>query len=274
MDPIETHNLRYTVAIEGFSPFERSALASYFRLAASRSPAYQPVGDIELADFVLADTDQRAALDRVLAAGRERDTVFVGAQAPAGALCWLQRPIEPTRIVRELDALVAQRRVAFAPHEATAPSEEDAVPEAAGAASWQQGRAGGGREELVVEDRGTARKFLAQKLSRLGYTVQVARSGELAIELMRLRHFAIVFVDVVLGPPGSIDGLQLCQRIKQRADAPPGEVPAVVIVTGLAGAMDRVRGSLAGCDAYLTKPLVDAEFMDALRRLDPAFETA
>jgi DNA-binding response OmpR family regulator len=41
------------------------------------------------------------------------------------------------------------------------------------------------------------------------------------------------------------------------------------MVTGLSGAMDRVRGSLAGCDAYLTKPLSDDELLHALRLLDP-----
>jgi len=42
-----------------------------------------------------------------------------------------------------------------------------------------------------------------------------------------------------------------------------------VMVTGLAAEMDRVRGTLAGCDAYLTKPLAEEEFLDTLRTLDP-----
>ena len=44
----------------------------------------------------------------------------------------------------------------------------------------------------------------------------------------------------------------------------------VVIVSGLSGPMDRVRGSLAGCDAYLTKPVDDAEFQRTVLSLDPA----
>ena len=43
----------------------------------------------------------------------------------------------------------------------------------------------------------------------------------------------------------------------------------VVIVSGLSGSMDRVRGSLAGCDAYLTKPVNEAEFQRAVLTLDP-----
>ena len=45
----------------------------------------------------------------------------------------------------------------------------------------------------------------------------------------------------------------------------------VILVTGLAGATDRVRGSLAGCDAYLTKPVAEAELLHVLRTLDPSF---
>jgi two-component system, cell cycle response regulator len=50
---------------------------------------------------------------------------------------------------------------------------------------------------------------------------------------------------------------------------PGGIAPAVLLVTGLSGSMDRVRGDLAGCDAYLTKPLMEDEFLAALRLLDP-----
>ena len=43
-------------------------------------------------------------------------------------------------------------------------------------------------------------------------------------------------------------------------------------IDGLDGATDRVRGSLAGCDAYLTKPLHESEFIATLLQVDPAFE--
>jgi CheY-like chemotaxis protein len=64
----------------------------------------------------------------------------------------------------------------------------------------------------------------------------------------------------------------LCQAIKQKPDHPRGIVPAVVITTSRYGSSDRVRGSLAGCDAYLTKPLAEAAFLVALREIDPLFQ--
>ena len=90
----------------------------------------------------------------------------------------------------------------------------------------------------------------------------------------------IAFVDITLGPAqvGGIDGLRVCQAIKQRGqpdgiDGKQGGGTAVVIVTGQTSATVRVRGSLAGCDAYLTKPLMEAEFIAALHLVDPLFQS-
>jgi two-component system, cell cycle response regulator len=45
----------------------------------------------------------------------------------------------------------------------------------------------------------------------------------------------------------------------------------MVVVTGQTGSADRVRSALAGCDAYLTKPLVEAQLIAALGEVDPLF---
>jgi two-component system cell cycle response regulator len=275
---------RYTVALQGFSAFERATLASFFRLAARRAPAYVQVDLPEHSDFVIADADHADSLDAVQVAGRTRDTVFVGAQAPAGAMAWLQRPIDPMHIVRELDALVERRRTApgVFSDEPMLPDVDLLLPDIhstlhaaatspvpAGATQSYQG--GAGRDVLVVDDSPVARKFLALRLQRLGYHVQVASSGEQALALLAHWPFAIVFIDVVLGPADAMDGLRLCHAIKHGAAVAGGQTPAVVMATGLTGSTDRVRGSLAGCDAYLTKPLMEADFIAALREVDPLF---
>src|SRR4249920_1151799 len=97
------------VALLGFSAFERNALASYFRLAARRSPAYVHVLDVDEARFVVADADQSGVPELLQALGRITDAVFVGAQGPEGAASWMMRPIDPVHVLRELDALVAMR---------------------------------------------------------------------------------------------------------------------------------------------------------------------
>ena len=271
----------YTVALQGFSDFERTALASFFRLAAQRSPAYMQVAAVDQGDFLIADADHQSALDAVQTAGRALDTVFVGSKAPEGAMAWLPRPIDPMHIVRELDALVAQRRagqtgfdqtpllagVDLLLHEMDLPShgQRSAGPRRAG-------HSGSGRDVLVVEDSAIARKFLQLRLQRLGYRVHLAHTGAQALELNEAQPFSVVFIDIVLGDADSLDGLQVCQAIRQTPSAFEGHSPAIVMVTGSSSAADRVRGQLAGCSAYLTKPLIEDEFIATLRQVDPAFD--
>lgn len=287
----------FTVAIEGFSAFERQALASFFRLAARRSPAFRQVDEPGMADFLIADADHAASVAAVRRGQRVEDTVFIGAAAPEGAAAWLPRPIDPVHVMRALDELVELRLSAPEPPSAMmdldpmevdtlrgglddmpqrraeppAPATE-AAPAPAPAPAASRPRGGGGREVLLVEDSPIARQFLKQRLQHLGYRVIECASGEAALDLLSRRTFEMVFLDVVLGPPGSIDGLQLCQRLKQRGAQRAGLRTVVVMVTGLDGATDRVRGSLAGCDAYLTKPLHESEFIATLLQVDPAFE--
>lgn len=281
----------FTVAIEGFSAFERQALASFFRLAAQRSPAFRQVDEPGMADFLIADADHPASVAAVRRGQRVEDSVFIGAHAPEGAAAWLPRPIEPVHVLRALDELVELRLTApeppsammdLDPLEADPPQHDEApartpMAVAAPAAAAPvpapvRPRGGGGREVLLVEDSPIARQFLKQRLQHLGYRVIDCASGEAALDILSKRTFGMVFLDVVLGPPGSIDGLQLCQRLKQRGAQGGGLRTVVVIVTGLDGATDRVRGSLAGCDAYLTKPLHESEFIATLLQVDPAFE--
>jgi len=272
----------YTVALEGFSAFERTALASFFRLAAQRSPAYHQVEEAGLSDFLIADADHAGALMSVRRGQRLGDTVFIGSHAPKGSSAWLPRPIDPMHIVRELDTLVQQRLALPVPPDSgllpldgldePTPTGVDLLLPEAPAAQLPLPRGGAGREVLVVEDSAIARQFLARRLQRFGYRVQALASGEEALDLLSQRSFDIAFLDVVLGPPGSVDGLRLCQQIKQRSAQPGGEPCRVLLVTGLNGSSDRVRGSLAGCDVYLTKPLLEADFIAALRKVDPAFE--
>jgi CheY-like chemotaxis protein len=127
-----------------------------------------------------------------------------------------------------------------------------------------------GPDVLVAEDSAVARRFLQLRLQQFGYRVHLAANGDEALALLAQQGFAMVFLDVLLGPPGSLDGLAICQQLKQ--DRRPGiTAPKVVLVTGLGSSTDRVRGSLAGCDAYLAKPLSAEQLLHTLRTLDPGF---
>lgn len=184
----------------------------------------------------------------------------------------------PNSLLTELDPLAtpfdARAEVDLLLHD-LAPSPD--VPSASAAertahrAAVAAQRGGGGRAALVVDSTPIARKFLMQRLQDLGYVAHGAEHGEHALGLIEEHAFAIVFLELSLTPENGIDGLSLCRAIKQKPDHPRGIAPAVVVTTGRDGSSDRVRGSLAGCDAYLNKPLIEAEFIAALRDVDPLF---
>ena len=280
-----------SIAIHGFSAFEHTALASFFRLAephaaggaSARPTAYVLVDDAAQAALLIVDADDGAAIDAARRTGRLRDTVFIGTQAPAGARAWLPRPIAPMQIVRSLDALAQQQRKAAPDSLATSPpSNVDVlladlggpIDAATRIAPMRPQTGGAGRVVLVLDDSAIARRFLARRLERFGYRVQLASSGEEALARFEQQTFAIAFVDITLGAPhaGGIDGLRVCQAIKQRRQPEADGGTAVVIVTGQTNATARVQGSLAGCDAFLTKPLMAPEFIAALRLVDPLFQ--
>lgn len=127
---------------------------------------------------------------------------------------------------------------------------------------------GARRKALVVDPSPIARKFLTQRLEGMGYSVHATANAEEALMLNETRTFTVVFVELSLGAGPALDGLALCHAIKQKH----GEVPAVVVLTGQPGSSHRVRGELAGCDAYLTKPLVEARLRAALAAVDPQFK--
>ena len=73
-------------------------------------------------------------------------------------------------------------------------------------------------------------------------------------------------MDVLM--PG-IDGFEACRRIKaKRAKLP------VVMLTSKSSPFDRVRGKMAGCDTYLTKPVDPAQLREVLARHVPLAATA
>ena len=116
-----------------------------------------------------------------------------------------------------------------------------------------------GARVLVIDDSATVRKQLELALGEQGVQVFVADSGEAGLHVLSQNNIDLVFLDVML--PGA-DGYQICKTIKKNRQK--NTVP-VVMLTSKSSPFDRVKGSLAGCDSYLTKPV---EFRRLIEVLD------
>ncbi len=116
---------------------------------------------------------------------------------------------------------------------------------------------------LVVDDNLAVRRFMAQKLQQFSINVDYAASGEQAIGLTGTKRYTCVFLDVVM--PG-MDGYQVCKLIKASRES---NATRVVMLTSRDGTFDKIRGKMAGCDAYLTKPIDEEKLLNAIVKFLP-----
>jgi len=100
---------------------------------------------------------------------------------------------------------------------------------------------------LVVDDSLTTRMLEESILESAGYAVELAVSGEEALEMARQRRYRLILVDVEM--PG-MDGFSFIEQL--RADKTLRSVPAI-LVTSRSSPVDRQRGEAVGADAYITK---------------------
>jgi two-component system chemotaxis sensor kinase CheA len=100
---------------------------------------------------------------------------------------------------------------------------------------------------LVVDDSLTTRMLEQSILESAGYDVELATSGEEALEKAKDAKYALFLVDVEM--PG-MDGFTFIERA--RADSRLQHIPSI-LVTSRNAAEDRQRGQDVGAQAYIVK---------------------
>jgi two-component system, OmpR family, response regulator len=112
---------------------------------------------------------------------------------------------------------------------------------------------------LVVEDEVKMAALLRRGLGEQGFAVDLAGSGEDALQLAAATGYDAIVLDVML--PG-IDGFEACRRLRREDIWAP-----VLMLTARDGLEDRIAGLDGGADDYLTKPFSFAELLARLRAL-------
>ncbi|WDU65043.1 response regulator [Pseudomonas poae] len=104
-------------------------------------------------------------------------------------------------------------------------------------------------EILIVEDNEANMRLARLLLMNAGHTVVWAADAESGLTLAREKQPALILMDIQL--PG-MDGLAATSLLKQ--DPHTAHIP-VIALTAMAMKEDREKTRLAGCDAYVIKPL-------------------
>ncbi len=114
---------------------------------------------------------------------------------------------------------------------------------------------------LVAEDNIINQKVARQMLSNLGYIVDVAENGAVAVEKVKQEAYGAVFMDIQMP---IMDGLEAAMAIRQLASS-VGRVPIIALTANALDA-ERERCLSAGMDDFLTKPLDKAELEQMAQR--------
>ena len=111
---------------------------------------------------------------------------------------------------------------------------------------------------LVVDDNRDAAHLLAEALTTLGHTVQVAYDAAQALGMLHQQMPDVALLDIGLPV---IDGLELARRIREM---PGGQDLVLMAVTGYGLPSDRQRAFEAGFNKHLTKPVDFVRLQEAL----------
>ena len=113
---------------------------------------------------------------------------------------------------------------------------------------------------LIVEDNELNMKLFHDLLEAHGYDTVGTRNGSEALDLARRHRPDLIIMDIQLP---EVSGLDVTKWLK--ADPVLKSIP-VVAVTAFAMKGDEERIREGGCEAYLSKPISVAKFIDTVRQ--------
>jgi two-component system cell cycle response regulator DivK len=113
---------------------------------------------------------------------------------------------------------------------------------------------------MIVEDNELNMKLFHDLLDAHGYRTLQTRSGMEALRLAREQRPDLILMDIQLP---EVSGLEVTKWLKD--DEALSDIP-VIAVTAFAMKGDEERIRQGGCEAYISKPISIATFLDAVRR--------
>lgn len=284
------------ILIKGLNAFEQKILAATARLYEKREPKIRLTYDTEIdaVDVVIIDALDAQALswsdthknllDNKTVIWIDKETDKSNHAHLMRPVLWVNLPIIVTRIlddisVREIAPQYAAdtktnqpqphqlkaRPAAERSHPSPPPSKQaTAAPkslhdERPPKRSVRASAAFERKKILIVDDSLAIRNYLTSLLKQEGYAVKTAEDGAEGLELFKTDTFDCIFMDVMMP---EIDGYEACRKIKGTTK---GKQVPVIMLTGKGSPFDRIRGKMAGCNAYLVKPVDVSKLKETLR---------
>lgn len=257
----------YSLIVFGLTGTQRMVLASLCKLSTNRQVSYTlpPAASDGNADIAIVDADDTEAVrswkrSQVPASA---PVVFVSAQ-PLTDLETHQYNLIRSHLsgglLQLLDRVAVSELGQRQP--VVARDEANVRREAGHASGTSTGRTSIARA-LVIDDSLSVRTQMDICLGKLDIATEVAADARQGLEKLQETYYDLVFLDVMLP---DMDGYQVCKLIKR--DPRTKRMP-VVMLTSKGSTINRIQGSIAGCDRYLTKPATERDVVKVVRDFLP-----
>lgn len=269
MSQVARGEREFLLTVFGVNPALRTIVVSLCKLYRYRDRSYRVIerGDYQSMDIAIVDADDSNALaDWYDVSGAHADmpakpAILIGAEfaEPVEEIEGREYRLKRTRLsahlLKTLDAITV-RELKYVPELVIGGSDEpgahavvsNILDKSAGAL----GEEGLNGKVLVVDDSLSVRTQMDLCLRLNDVSVDLAEDAEEALELIEKGDYDVIFLDIVLP---EMDGYKFCKLIKSNETT---RSTPIVMLTGKSSPFNKVRGVMAGCDRYLTKP-VDAE---------------
>jgi two-component system cell cycle response regulator len=250
-----------TIGLIGMPPIEEKRLQAAFEFSKGRQTSYTDKDLATPPDILMVNADEPKSLIEWRAYRNkleEQDitnppSVLVSRQREFKTEHYqVRRPLIASRIISVLDQ-VANKELEVEDEVAIANIKISDDSKAVAKDAYN------GALALVVDDSLPVRIQMNAALTPFTSRVDLAETGEEALDLVNEHDYDVIFLDIIL--PG-IDGYEVCKAIKEGKckDTP------VIMLTGNSSPADRIKGNLSGCDTYLIKPVSQMVFQEIINQ--------
>ncbi len=276
------------VKLLGFSEKEITKLSKIFQISRPDKRSYFVTNDAGAGDIniVVINTLSSSGKDQYqIFRNQNPDTVLVTAgtdQSPYHLIGMLL----PSRVFKVLDSVPLAKPGAktqptvseIEPKPFTPPSPpETTVPEEATVSDVAvkkepetlkiptQSTVESAYQVLVVDDSELMQKAVQVELDKVDRVLNIdfAFSGEEALQRINKKSYDVIFMDVMMPKPG-MDGFEACTEIRK---LPEMKKTPIIMLTAKTSPLDEVKGVVAGCTTYLTKPIKPDNFQNVMKRV-------
>lgn len=269
------------IEIVGFKPNEKTLIVSMFKLSQLRDHAYREwvPGESREPDCVIADIDDadgqmRVELAHIRKAEHRLITIGTGPSGKFTSAAHIERPIRWAAVLHVLDTVLTEHGAVpklIEPDSTEYKRQANAL-EADIVQPWYD-RAEGATEfktrpaVLVLDPDPLVFAVIAHALAPARFRVDKAATIAEATEMMAEHRYNCIVMESVLGED---DGIRFCKTIKSMPDR--RRRTGVIILTVNNSIVERMRGSMAGCDAYLGKPIEATDLLATIEKFLPNWQ--